>query len=247
MKKKILGLFGDSYIQTFPAQNNWSFRLGNLYDSKPWGLGGSNLYYAIDRWNNAIKELDGKDFDFAIFTLTWHTRLYSVHQDRNKYFCRPEDNAWDRGFLDPEIQSRDDFEKFKSMVHDFHRFLYDDHWARFRHELEIKYIMDLPKQHPNTRFVFIPNTKFSNEMALKHHSQGVLLDFAFEDISNDDPGCPGTMPLRTDYRINHISKNSQEEMYQLMKDLLENYDQHRDQILPVDMAKFHVDKSLNSL
>lgn len=243
MRKKILGLFGDSYI-AFPEGNkNWSRRIAENYDPRPWGKYGSNLFYAINCWHTGLENLNGDRYDYAIFTLTWHTRLYSINKDRNDYLCTMDDTIWDRGFHDPEIQTRADFDRFKNMVQDYHHLLYDDQWSRFRHELEIKYILDLPKQHPNTRFVFIPNTGFSREIALRYHDQGVLLDFAFEDISNNEPGCPGRMPLQVDHRINHISWENQEVMYQIMHDLLENYDQYQDQIVPIDLGKFHLDNT----
>lgn len=243
MDKKTLGLFGDSYIETFPKMNNWSYRLGEVYNTSAWGKGGSNLYYAIDCWHQANEQLKGNKFDYVVFTLTWQTRLYSFHKDRNDYFCFPNSYMWNRpeGFNDPEIKTPEDFKKFEDMVQNYHRYLYDDHWARFTHDLEIKYIMDLAASNPETRFVFIPNTALSRDLAKKHHTRGVLLDFAFEDVSNQDPGCPGKMPIRFDNRVNHISVQSQKFMYEFMTDLLWNYDIYQDQILPMDLAKFHID------
>ena len=246
MEKKTLGLFGDSYIAFPIGRENWSQRLAEHYDVKAWGKYGSSLFYAIDKWQTGLEQLGGKDFDYAIFTLTWHMRLFSVNKDRNDYFCYPHPDTWERGFQDPEIQTQEDFEKFKFMVKNYHQYIFDDRLARFHHELEIKYILDLPLQYPNTRFIFIPNTNVSRDMARKHHHHGVLMDFAFEDVSNQESDCPGQMPIVRDHRTGHISDANHNVMYRMMSETLRNYEKYQDQIVPVDMGKFHLDnKSTN--
>lgn len=234
-----LGLFGDSYIAFSPNPNymTWSQMLGKFYQSRPWGKSGSNLFYAIDCWH---REMQNGPVDFAIFTLTWHTRLYSNLLDRNNYFCEPDPNMWNQptGFRDPEITDIEKFQRFTNAVNDYHRFIYDDHQARFLHDLQIQYILNLPRRYPRTQFVFIPNTEVSRDMAKKHHDQGVLLDFAFEIVSNQEPGSPGQMPLRIDHRISHLNATNHSKMAHLVLDLLKNYADVSNRVVTVDMDKF---------
>jgi hypothetical protein len=150
---------------------------------------------------------------------------------------------WSKDYQDPEIDNQEDYDQFKSSVDCFHQFIYDDDWARFRHGLEIQYIMNLPARYPATRFIFLPNTALSRDLAKQHHTRGVLLDFAFEDISNLESNSPGVMPVRNDHRAAHLSQQNHVIMADHIKKLIENYDLHQDSIIELKLSEFELDKS----
>ena len=117
--------------------------------------------------------------------------------------------------------------------------IYDDRWKLFDFELELKYILELPKQYANTKFIFIPNTELSRELAKKHFSQGILMDFAFETVSNREPESPGIMPIR-DRRVTHLNYNNHCRFADLFYHTIINYNDLQDKILEVDINKFDI-------
>lgn len=241
MQNKTLGLFGDSYAATnMNKKDSWGLMLSRNFQTLECGKNGSNLFYAIDCWHKAVEEHGTNYFDYAVFTFTWHERLYSEQQHRNNYFCVPKLGAWDLGtVIDQEVVGQQDLEDFKKTHENYYRFLFDSKWSLFRHELEIQYILDLPQKFPNTKFIFLPNTELSREISKKRFTNGVLLDFAFETISNLEPDSPGIMPIQ-DSRAAHLNLNNHVQMYKNIMEVINNYDNCADQIVPVDLGKFDV-------
>jgi hypothetical protein len=101
----------------------------------------------------------------------------------------------------------------------------------------VEKILKLPIQHPNIKFIFIPNTEFSKDISKKYFTQGVLLDFAFETLSNREMNSPGIMPC-ADNRPNHISNENNELFKDLIYNILINYDQYENKALPINYNEF---------
>jgi hypothetical protein len=115
--------------------------------------------------------------------------------------------------------------------------MYDDRWTRFDYELEVRYILELPDRYPDTKFIFLPNTEHARSIAKKHFSKGVLVDLAFETVSNLESNSPGTMPMQ-DSRVGHLNQNNHRAVGELMHDIISNYQEVRDKIYQVDFDKF---------
>lgn len=103
----------------------------------------------------------------------------------------------------------------------------------------VRWCLDLPAKFPNTRFIFLPNTELSREIAKRHFSQGVLLDFAFETISAHEGDLIGVTPYQMD-RVGHMSDGYHTMFKDIAKDLVLNYDQYTDQIVPFDYGRFGI-------
>jgi hypothetical protein len=232
---KTLGLFGDSYtIQasspTRPA--TWGAMLAQDYDLSGFGKNGSNLFYSINQWRTQV-EIHGPDFfNYVIFAFSWHNRLYSSDQERNNYFCQP---------LHPMhgLTDTTQLEQVNQAVEQYNNYIYDDRWCKFDYELELQYVLDLPKQHTKTKFVFLPNTEFARGLAKQHFHTGVLVDFAFETLSNREVGSPGPMPVRCG-RTGHLNLTNHAKFADVMRDILYNYDQHANTVYNFDMNQFDV-------
>jgi hypothetical protein len=235
-----IGIFGDSYAQEF---GTWTRNLrSKIKDGTvdALGKGGSNQFYSLMRWQWSIDEFGPDHYNYAIFTFTWHHRLSSVYTYRNNQFCafselRPFE-------IDSDIVDERTNQEFLKTIPMFYKYIYDDRWALFNHEQTVKYILqDLPPQHPKTKFIFIPNTQISREIAKRHFRGGILLDFAFEELSNRETGSPGPMPINCG-RPGHLSPENHERFATFMLKVIDNYDSNVDRILPVDLHQFDIDK-----
>lgn len=246
MNTPTLGLFGDSYITRsgFPSLGlTWADHLSEKFETNATGKNGASLFYSINCWNKLTDRLGHDYFNYAIWTFTWHNRLFSDLKFRNDYFCNPfPDLTWDVSIYDdPMITDHYSFTHFRNAYKDYTKYIYDDKRSRFDYELELQWVMNLPTQHKNTKFIFIPNTHFSNTLCKKYFHTGVLMDFAFEDISNREPNAAGPMPIACG-RPGHMNQNNHAKFTNVISGILNQYNQLANQVIPVDINQFeHVD------
>jgi hypothetical protein len=116
------------------------------------------------------------------------------------------------------------------------RHLYNKEESNFTYELMVKWCLELPNQYPNTKFIFLPNTRDSQEIAKKYFGRGVLVDFAFEELSLREGERVGVAPMITD-RHGHLSSNAHEQVKDMVKDIILN---HNDCVYPVDYDNFNL-------
>ena len=231
-------MFGDSYI-AYP-KNSWISHLNSKfqdYNIETYGKGGSNLFYAIDQFNYAV-DVRKKKYDVVVFTFTWHDRLFSVWPYRNDQYCAFSESrdfctyTNNGGQTDPRIVDDATNAEFVASIK-----YHDNRWRKFDYNLEVRYILELPNFYTNTKFIFLPNTEYSREIAKKHFSKGVLVDFAFETVSNLESNSPGTMPMQ-DSRVGHLNQNNHIAVGELVHDIISNYQEVRDKVYQVDFNKF---------
>jgi hypothetical protein len=240
MKPINVRMFGDSYIQD---ANEWVSRLKNRL-AETWscsvtafGKGGSNQYYAIDKWHRHIEFLGAENIDYAVFTFTWPMRQYHSNPYINDQMCL---HAEHRPIpYDDVIQNAEDAKKSFAAYEQFWKYLYDKPWRFFDYELELQYILNLPEKYPNIKFIFIPNCEHAQVVAKKHFKQGILLDFAFETVSLNEPitdqweqalkifnerspNRPNTSP--TNPLPGHLNSLNHRVFCELMYDIIVNYD-----------------------
>lgn len=232
-----IGLFGDSYIDLIwhrhpehtpaPEDIPWSGRLltelGSPVISS--GLGGSNQYYAIKTWLDCTTQLD-----VAIFTFTWHNRLYSdldnFQEILSSHAERRRPNIADTN-TDDIMQGMDLY----------YRYLRSPGQEMFNYEQQVRWCLDLARQYTGTKFIYLPNTEMARELAVKHFESGVLVDFAFETLSNREPGAPGDMPIWCG-RYGHLNNRNHDMVKDMVKDIIINYDQYRDALYGIDYQDF---------
>ena len=232
-----IGMFGDSYISPTAYWIHDLAKKDSRYNIDVTGMGGANLYYAIHTWQERLRLNNDKiPYDVVIFTLTWHERLFSVYPYRNSQFCaRSEFRQFEP---DPVIQTPEDNLEFLRALDLYMQYIYDDHWRRFDHELEIRWIMDLPCDYPDTKFLIVPNTELSRELAKKYHRQGILMDMAFETVSNQEPDSPGPMPVADWRRHNHLNRRNHGVFADLMHEIICDYHKLSPAVLPIDLRRF---------
>lgn len=232
-----IGLFGDSYIDTVwhrynkpnipPGRKIWAQRLLEELDAPLIcsGLGGTSQYYAIAEWQRQSQE---HDFDVAIFTFTWPHRLYTNNLNERVITARIEGR--DLG----ELADRD--AAIQDAADKYYRYLYSDREHDFKHELMVRWCLNLPRRYPNTHFIFLPNTVDSQALAKKYYSGGTLVDFAFETLSLGEGERVGIAPYIMD-RTGHLSDGVHEKVKDLIKDIIVN---NRRGIVPVDYSSFNL-------
>ena len=220
-----IGFFGDSYV-AFDHQDTWGRLLINELDMPTvlTGKGGSNQYHAIDQW----LKLPHKPA-LAVFTFTWHHRLY--HSDFYwDEVCRAEAEArpLDAENLLPMAQA----------VKIYRENLYNDEYTQFCYDLMVRWILDLPRHYADTKFIFLPNTEYSRTLALQHFSRGVLFDFAFETISDNEPLSPGPVGQVHDMRPGHMNRHNNAVFKNIIKSVILDYPQYQDKVLEIDYRLF---------
>ena len=232
-----IGLFGDSYIDTYFHRTKnknvsydkkiWAQRLLEELDSPVIcsGLGGSSQYHAIAEWQKFSSYIQ---FDVAIFTFTWAHRLYA----------HPLTEEVVTAYI--EGRDLDQVDEKKEAVQDaldkYYKHLYHREERDFEFELMVKWCLELPDQYPNTKFIFLPNTVYAQEIAKKHFSRGVLVDFAFEELSLQEGERVGIAPMIPD-RMGHLSNDVHEQVKDMVKDIILNY---QEGIVPVDYSAFNL-------
>jgi hypothetical protein len=233
-----IGFFGDSYIANGTIWTQIIRQLMPQHEFEVTGKGGSNLYYAINEWRQREQQYGADHYDVAVFTLTWPERLFSVWPYRNEQFCAfSEFRKWE---VDSEICNEQDNKEFLNTIPHFYRYIHDREWREFDWELEIQWIMTLAQRHPHTRFIVIPNTEQARGIARKYHRHGLLLDFAFETLSNCEPNSPGIMPIVDMQRSGHLNDHNHQAIAEMVRDLILNLLELGDAIVPVDFSKFSV-------
>lgn len=250
-----IGGFGDSYI----AQRVLWLESLQTEDRKLYiyGKGGANLFYAIHQWNWHVENLGEDFYDYAIFTFTWHHRLFNSIDYRNNLMCSAaEQNGKFVGGVvdDPIIKTEEDFNEFINTLRSYYKYIHDDKWRRFDYELELKYILELPKKYPKTKFIFLPNTVFSQELAKKYFSNGILVDFAFNEISENEPKTEewhkimgtlyGTRPsnmLPNNPYPGHMNPTNQKIFGDFIANIIDNYQSYADTVYPVDYNIFDIE------
>lgn len=232
-----IGMFGDSYISPTAQWIHDLVKKDPRYKVDIQGMGGANLYYAIHAWQQSLRSNRGcVPYDMVFFTLTWHERLFSVYPYRNSQFCaRSEFRQYQP---DCTIQTPEHNKEFLQSIDLYMKYIYDDDWRRFDHELEIRWIMDLPVQYPDTKFLIIPNTEFSRELAKKYHCKGVVLDMALETVSNQEPGSPGPMPVADWRRNNHLNSHNHGILADVVHAAICDYEKIAPAMLPIDRRRF---------
>jgi hypothetical protein len=252
-----IGFFGDSYVDldldfhAVRAQEDppdvsrkslsWCWRLCNDLEYAPSnsGLGGSNQFYSIESWQEFIAS--GRTADYAIFTFTWENRLYG-RGNQHDILRGLNENAADIKSRLRATQDELDFDIDELILAGR---LYHSHLAypkqnQFIHELMIKWILELPEQYPDTRFIFLPNTELSREIALKYFKKGILLNFAFEKISLLEGEHVGVDPyFKT--KFGHMTDVNHERFKTLLKNVIISYNTFKDKVYPVDYEQFRID------
>lgn len=232
-----IGLFGDSYIDTVwhrhakptipPGRKMWAHRLLEELNA-PFicsGLGGTSQYYAIAEWQQWARRVK---FDVAMFTFTWPHRLYTTNLTERVVTARIEGR--DLGELD-EADAQ-----IQQAAEQYYQHLYSKEEHEFRLEAMIRWCLELPEQYPDTKFIFFPNTVDSQAIAKKYYNQGVLVDFAFEQLSLAEGERVGVAPYIMD-RTGHLSDSAHEQVKNMVKDIVLN---HNNCIYPVDIASFNL-------
>lgn len=247
-----IGLFGDSYVDEtwhrHPGYNPpehdivWTGDLLRELESPiiSSGLGGSNQFYAINKWQQHSAT---NTFDYAIFTFTWDHRLYSHWANRQDVLSSVAElrelSEYEK--LHQGKAPAGEVEEINLATKLYYHYLHSSIQSQFVFELMVKWCLDLPRQFPNTKFIFIPNTELSRTMSQKHFTEGVLLDFAFETLSNRETGSPGPMPIQCGRR-GHMNRGNHIVFKDMMKDIILNYSQYQNQLYTVDYNKFDIVK-----
>jgi hypothetical protein len=247
-----IGFFGDSYasleidmheklgkLDIYLGNITWPFRLCNAlaYTPVTSGLGGSDQFYAINTWQNTIKNTQ---VDYAIFTFTWSHRLYV---EGTNHLLYPDDvYSVVRDHIEHRKKSNlSDIESdIIKAIDGYYTYLHSKTKDKFLHELMLKWILDLPEQYPDTRFIFLPNTEMSREIALRYFKKGILLDFAFEKISLLEGEHVGVDPY-FDNKFGHLSDINHERFKDLLKNIILSYNTHEDKVYPVNYEQFRLD------
>lgn len=209
-----IGFFGDSYVDLKCA--TWAKNLLKEFNSIPQasGLGGTNQYHAIKTWQNTIA--NNQIPDVAIFTFTWHHRLYREAKEIHAVMRAEAESRYHT--------IKDDISDYAQAIALFRKHVYDDDIARFTFELMVKYCLDLPAQYPNTKFIFLPNTDFARALAVKHHSKGVLFNISLSAISDSESDSPGPVGEVWDAnRSGHLNQNNHDMLTSMVKNAIINY------------------------
>jgi hypothetical protein len=235
-----IGFFGDSYVDfiwhNYPGyspideEKTWSYRLIEDMGCSPTysGMGGTNLYYAIDCWEKYAADPNKPHCDYAIFSFTWKDRLFSGNpRIQNALSASAELRESDDEFV----------EEVKRAVQLYREYLNSHEQTCFFYDRMVHWIMQFPEKHPDTKFIFVPNTEFSRQYLLKYFNKGILLNFTLEQISNLETGSPGNMPIDCK-RIGHMRSANHEAMKVLMRGIIENYSMYENTIVDPDLSNF---------
>jgi len=243
-----VGFFGDSYcdLQWFEEieYRMYPEKWGRQY--KPWcgklledvkspvlssGVGGSCLYDSIEKWNlDKHKDL----YNYVFWTFTWHQRLPSSMNYKPVFLAKAEKRPVPES-TNPNI----DFEEVEKAIDLFYKYLYDDSFQKFSYEQSLKWILNLPTQYPNIKFIFLPCTEDSRLQAIKHFDKGVLVNFSFETISNLETNSPGPMPILCG-RTGHLNNNNHEAFAAAMFNIINDYNNLENSIVNLNLQNFDI-------
>ena len=242
-----IGFFGDSYVDLnldfywkYPDVEEkytiWAARVCKELNLHPVvsGLGGSNQFYAIKKWQDHIN--GSNPIDIAVFTFTWEHRLYNSKEDWQAVLS----TAVEKRDLTKMMDVPEDIDDIRLGVELYYQYLYNKEQSLFLHEQSIRWILELPEKYPDIKFIFLPNTELSREIALKHFKKGILLDFAFETISALEGEHVGVDPF--DYeKVGHLTDINHSRFKDLTKNIILNYNTYKDKVYPVDYKQFRID------
>lgn len=241
-----IGLFGDSYCdiiyfddQEYLAQpkkwgrqyKTWCARLLDDMQSPilSSGLGGSSIYHSIDKWE---KDSNKNSYEFVFWSLTWHSRLYT-----SEYF-QPVFSARAEGRPIPESNNPNiNYHEISHGLDLYYKYFYQDNEKMFNYEQSLKWILSLPEQYKNVKFVFLPCTELSRLLSLKYFTSGVLVNFSFEMLSNLETGSIGPMPINCG-RMGHFNDHNHEMFVTQMKNIIHNYAQVDGSVVNLDLKDF---------
>ena len=235
-----IGLFGDSYIDLIwhrhpehtpdPQDVPWSGRLlkelGSPVISS--GLGGSSQFYAINTWLDTPK-----DMDVAIFTFTWHERMFSELENFQEILSSHAERRR------PKIEEANTDDILTGMDL-YYRYLRSLKQEMFNYTQQVRYCLELPEAYPDIKFIFLPNTEIARGIAQTHFAstrRGVLVDFAFETLSNREPGAQGPMPIWCG-RYGHLGDRNHDLVKDMVKNIIINYDKYQNQVYNIDYKDF---------
>ena len=241
-----IGLFGDSYCDIIYFEDKeylenpakWTRRdkpwCGRLLDdlSSPIlssGLGGSCLYDSIAKWENDPYK---HTYDFVLWSLTWHDRLYTSEHFKPVFLARAERRPIPESNI-PDVNYND----IDHGIDLYYKYFYYDNQQRFYHEQSIRWILSLPEKYPNTKFIFLPCTEYSRQVSLEYFQKGILVNFSFETLSNLEPNSKGPMPIMCG-RLGHLNDQNHEAMVSSIKNVMENYNHMADTVIQLDFDKF---------
>jgi len=245
-----IGFFGDSYVDVFLSndftkQHSWSFKLLQELESPiiTTGYSGTNQFHAINEWLKFSQS--NKKLDVAVWTFTWENRIYSeydinqyifsaaaeqkIEEVREKNHIKHFTNPNDPNFIDNLILA---YKLYQNYIH-------NENQAEFLYSLMAKWVLELAEQHPDIKFIFIPNTELANAITKQYFKSGVLLDFAFETLSNLEPDSPGPMPVNCN-RIGHLNVKNIDIFKDLIKEIILNYPDYQNKIHKIDYTKFDI-------
>lgn len=238
-----IGFFGDSYVdlnldfhKQFPDYDEsriWALRLCLDMELTPVssGVSGTNQYHAIKSWQDYISQHSGPNV--AIFTFTWDHRLYSPHKRWQDIFSL----TVEKKDLANLMVVPDDIDDIRKGVELYYKYLYNSDQSAFVHEQLIRWCLELPEQYPETKFIFLPNTEQSRELATKHFKTGVLLDFAFETISAIEGERVG-IDLFDPEKFGHLTEKNHIRIKDIVKKIVLDYEKYRNQIYPINYEDF---------
>jgi|688.fasta_scaffold09724_19 hypothetical protein len=245
-----IGFYGDSYCDlqwfdddyylatplAFPRElKTWAARIIDDFDSEilSSGLGGSSLFYAIATWKKDLEKFKQNPYDVVIFTFSWYERLYTPHQNFQPVFLAKAERRPMPDSADPDV----DFDEISFGIDLYYKYFCQEDEQQFYYELSLKYILALADQYPDTKFIFLPCTEFARNLSLKHFTNGVLLNFSFEMLSNLETGSPGAMPILCN-RSGHLNDHNNESFAKLIGHIINNYESYRNQIVDPDFTQF---------
>lgn len=246
-----IGFFGDSYVDVFlydplTDQRSWSYKLLEDFSSPiiSSGNAGTSQFHAIQEWEKFKQSK--KDIDVAIWTFTWDNRLFNSWQLNQIIFAAAAEKRHNeiREVYKNTVLNPDDPEMVNNLLsaHDlYQRYVYDQTQSEFLYSLMLKWILDLPKSNKNIKFIFIPNTELANSLSKELFHTGVLLDFAFETLSNAEIEAPEPMPVNCG-RVGHINNANINHFKNLISDIIKNYQSYENKIYKVDYDKFEIKK-----
>lgn len=262
-----IGFFGDSYVDIVEGKKAW-IEPTESYSEHPerriWaqilldnlnatcvasGLGGSNQYFAVKSWQNYINEYNVPP-DVAIFTFTWHFRLmHNLHQgamfssgvqiDGNVDYSEILRNKT-QGKKCDTIVNETKIDEIEVGFHLYYKHFYNDEQNLFLQELFIKYILELPNYYPTTKFIFLPNTEISLDIAKKYLQKGVLMNFALGTISEIEGENVNAFPMipSEEPKWGHLFYDNHLKLSSIVQEVLENYQKFDGSIYTKDYSYF---------
>ena len=241
-----IGLFGDSYCdiiyfddleyRAHPEKwgrqyKTWCGRLLDDYNAPilSSGLGGSSIYHSIDKWE---KDKHKDDYDVVLWSLTWHNRLYTNEHFQPVFSARAE-----RRPIPESDNPNISYHEINHGLDLYYKYFYQDNEKLFNFEQSVKWILERPLQYKNTKFIFLPCTEHARYIALKHFTNGVLVNFSFEVLSNLETGSIGPMPINCG-RSGHMNDHNHEAFVTTIKETITNYGNIENQVIPLDFSNF---------